>query len=106
MMSVAGSILRAVASGNFGAIADYLQQLVLQSSAARAVTYSGSGTAYTNPGPYLQTVTISGGTVTVITLSNGGVTGLTAGQFVLRPGDSVTCTSSGNPTVFNVTDLV
>src|ERR1700757_4999990 len=101
-------MISAIAAGDTQTLADVLATLMRapQTSAARAVTYPGTGVAYTNPGPYLQSVTISGGTVTVITLSNGGVTGETAGQFVLRPGDSVTCTSSGNPTVFNVTDLV
>jgi len=101
-------MVNAIAAGDFDVLANVLAGLLRgpQTSAAVATTYPGSGTAYTNPGPFFQTVTISGGTVTVITLSRGGVTGQTSGQFLLAPGDSITCTSSGNPTVYNVTNMI
>jgi hypothetical protein len=108
-LSSVAAIARAIGSGDWAVLLEYLEQGQLaqpQISATVATTYPGTGVAYVNPGPYLQSVTISGGTVTVITLSRGGVTGLTAGQFILAPGDGVTCTSSGTPTVFNVTNLI
>jgi len=106
--ALTAQMINAIAAGDFDVLANVLAQQLrgAQSSAATAVSYPGSGTAYTNNTSFLQTVTISGGTVTVITLSRGGVTGLTSGQFLLAPGDSITCTSSGNPTVFNVTNMI
>jgi len=111
--------LASIAQGDMGATAAAIQSLANaltaytnanarpnQNSATAATGYPGTGQPYTNPGPYLQAVTISGGTVSAISLSAGGVTGQTAGTFLLRPGDSVTCTSSGNPTVFNVTNIL
>jgi hypothetical protein len=108
-LSTLAAIARGIGSGDFGTLLSYLNQGQLaqpQTTATVATTYPGTGVAYTNPGPYMQSITISGGTITVITLSRGGVTGLTAGQFILAPGDSITCTSSVTPTVYNVTNLI
>ena len=119
MASLTQQQIASIQQGDWNALAVIIQNLATQltsginnsarpnqASAASAPGYPGTGVAYTNPGPYLQSVVISGGTVTVITLSAGGVTGETAGFFILRPGDSITCTSSVNPTVYNVTNLL
>lgn len=73
--------------------------------APSAISYPGSGSAYINADPFDEYVIVSGGTVTAIAISrNGGTTyyttGLTAGQFFLKRGDYLKCTSSGNPTTF------
>jgi Right handed beta helix region len=64
-----------------------------------------SGKAYINENPYPEYLIISGGTVTKIEISrNEGttyyLTGVTAGQLYLRPGDRLKLTWSGEPTVF------
>jgi hypothetical protein len=106
--ALSAQMIQAIAAGDTQTLAQVLNQLMRapQTGPTVATTYPGNGIPYTNPGPYLQTVTIDGGTITVITLSQGGITGLTSGQFLLRPGDAVTCTSSVNPTVFNVTNIL
>jgi len=101
----ANLLAKALINGDFGAVASLFAPLVPQTSATIATTYPGTGVAYTNKTNFIQQVVISGGTVTVITLSAGGITGETTGTYLLRPGDSVMVTSSVDPTVFNVTNL-
>lgn len=56
-----------------------------------------NGTTYTNTYCCPCLVTISGGTVTEITVA-GQATGLTSGAFVLAPGQTIVVTQSSNPT--------
>lgn len=62
-----------------------------------APTIPASGTALTNPFPFTVRVFVSGGTVSAIAI-NGTSTGLTSGEFVLAPGDSITLTYTAAPT--------
>jgi lysophospholipase L1-like esterase len=62
------------------------------------VTPPASGSAYTNATNVKQQAIVSGGTVSAI--AQGGVTtGLTAGVFVLDPGDTLTLTYTVAPTL-------
>jgi hypothetical protein len=70
---------------------------------AAAMTLGATTVASLNPGPAAQSVTITGGTVTVIAVS-GVVTGLTTGTFTVPPGGSITVTYSVGPT-FAVADI-
>lgn len=56
-----------------------------------------STVAYTNASTGKQQITVGGGTVSEIAL-NGVATGLTAGVFILNPGDTMTPTYSAAPT--------
>lgn len=56
-----------------------------------------STVAQTNPFPFPCIVHVSAGTVTVIAV-NASTTGLTAGSFILMPGDTITITYSVVPT--------
>lgn len=56
-----------------------------------------STVAQTNTFPFPVVVIVSAGTVTVIAV-NGTTTGLTAGTFILMPGDTITITYSVVPT--------
>ena len=68
-----------------------------------AMTLPLSTVPAVNPNPVAQSVTITGGTVTVIAVS-GVVTGLTTGTFTVPAGGSITITYSVAPT-FAVTDI-
>ncbi len=68
----ANLLAKALINGDFGAVASLFAPLVPQTSATIATTYPGTGVAYTNKTNFIQQVVISGGTVTVITLSAGG----------------------------------
>ena len=63
---------------------------------ATAMTLGASTVASLNPGPTARSITITGGTVTVIAVS-GVVTGLTTGTFTVPPGGSITVTYSVAP---------
>jgi hypothetical protein len=65
-----------------------------------AENYPGSNVPFTNPTPFCMLISVQGGGVTVIRL-NGLPLGMTAGLFPLKPGDSLTCTSSANPSTFS-----
>jgi hypothetical protein len=68
-----------------------------------AMTLAATGVASLNPNPVPVSVTITGGTVTVIAV--GGVTtGLTTGTFTVPVGSSITVTYSVAPT-FAMADL-
>ena len=106
--ALTAQMIQMIGAGDPQALALVLTELLRgpQTSAAVATTYPGTGVAYTNTSNFLQSIVISGGTITVISLSAGGVTGQTSGFFLLRPGDSITCTSSVSPTVYNVTNII
>jgi hypothetical protein len=70
---------------------------------ATAMTIGLTTVAVPNPNPVAQSVTITGGTVTVITVS-GVVTGLTTGTFTIPPGGTIAVTYSVAPT-FAVADI-
>jgi hypothetical protein len=70
---------------------------------ASALTLAATGVASPNPAPVPQSVTITGGTVTVIAV-NGVSTGLTTGTFTVPAGGSITVTYSAAPT-FAVADV-
>ena len=55
-----------------------------------------SGAALTNPYPFAVRVTVWGGAVTQVT-AGGVAAGLTGGQFVLLPGESITLTYTAAP---------
>jgi hypothetical protein len=69
-------------------------------SAWFAETYPGSNVPFVNPNPFSILMSVQGGGITAIQL-NGLSLGMTSGVFPLKPGDSITCTSSGVPTVFS-----
>lgn len=73
----------------------------LQNTPAVAVPITASPMTYTNSSIFVQQVVISGGTVSQIAGSNSGVTGETAGVYLLRPGDSITVTYTVAPTNFS-----
>jgi len=103
------AMIGGIASGDNQVLANVLNQLMRSpqgATAAVATTYPGNGVPFVNTSNYIQQVVISGGTITAISLSRGGLTGETFGTYLLCPGDSVTCTSSVNPTVFNVASLI
>ena len=64
---------------------------------ATAMTLGATTVASLNPNPVARSITITGGTVTVIAV-NGVVTGLTTGTFTVPPGGSITVTYSVSPT--------
>jgi hypothetical protein len=68
-----------------------------------AMTLAATTVASLNPNPVAQSVTITGGTVTVIAV-NGVTTGLTTGTFTVPIGGSITITYSVAPT-FAVADI-
>lgn len=68
-----------------------------------AMTIGATGVAALNPNPVPVSVTITGGTVTVIAV-NGVVTGLTTGTFTVPVGGSITVTYSVGPT-FTMADI-
>ena len=70
---------------------------------ATAMTLAASTVASLNPNPVAVSVTITGGTVTVIAV-NGVTTGLTTGTFTVPPGGSITVTYSVAPT-FAMADI-
>jgi hypothetical protein len=65
---------------------------------ATAMTLGLTTVAVPNPNPVAQSVTITSGTVTVITV-NGVVTGLTTGTFTIPPGGTIAVTYSVPPTL-------
>lgn len=69
-----------------------------------AITLAASTVAALNPNPVPVSVTVSGGTVTVIAIS-GVVTGLTTGTFTVPAGGSITVTYSVAPTTFTTADI-
>lgn len=64
---------------------------------ATAMTLAATGVASLNPNPVARSITITGGTVTVIAV-NGVTTGLTTGTFTVPVGGSITVTYSVAPT--------
>lgn len=68
-----------------------------------AMTIGATGVAAPNPNPVAQSVTISGGTVTGISVS-GVSTGQTSGTFTVPVGGTITVTYSAAPT-FTVADI-
>jgi hypothetical protein len=68
-----------------------------------AMTIGANGVPSLNPNPVPVSVTVTGGTVTVIAV-NGVVTGLTTGTFTVPAGGSITVTYSVGPT-FTMADL-
>jgi hypothetical protein len=70
---------------------------------ATAMALGATTVPVLNPNPVAQSVTITSGTVTVITV-NGVVTGLTTGTFIIPPGGSIAVTYSVAPT-FAVADI-
>ncbi len=70
---------------------------------ATAMTLAASTVASLNPNPVPVSVTITGGTVTVITVG-GVVTGLTTGTFTIPPGGTIAVTYSVAPT-FTMADI-
>lgn len=68
-----------------------------------AMTLGGTGVAVANPNPVAQSVTISGGTVTGISIS-GVNTGQTSGTFTVPVGGTIAVTYSVPPT-FTVADI-
>jgi hypothetical protein len=68
-----------------------------------AMTIGATTVASLNPNPVPVSVTISGGTVTVIAI-NGVTTGSTSGTFTVPVGGSITVTYSVGPT-FTMADL-
>ena len=70
---------------------------------ATAMTLAATTVASLNPNPVAQSVTITGGTVTVIAV-NGVVTGQTTGTFTVPAGGSITVTYSAAP-AFAVADI-
>ena len=64
---------------------------------ATAMTLGATTVASLNPNPVARSITITGGTVTVIAV-NGVVTGQTTGTFTVPPGGSITVTYSVSPT--------
>ena len=63
---------------------------------ATAMTLGANGVPSVNPNPVARSITITGGTVTVIAVS-GVVTGLTTGTFTVPAGGSITVTYSVTP---------
>ena len=78
----------------------------IQTAAATVLSPGASPWTYTNTSAYLQQVVISGGTITAVTLSQGGLTGLLGGSFVLRPNDAVTVIYAVVPSVANAVNLM
>jgi len=68
-----------------------------------AVTIGSTGVAVPNPNPVPVSVTISGGTVTGISVS-GVSTGQTSGTFTIPPGGSISVTYSVAPS-FTMADV-
>ena len=68
-----------------------------------AMTLAASTVASLNPNPVPVSVTVSGGTVTVIAV-NGVTTGLTSGTFTVPVGGSITITYSVAPS-FTMADI-
>jgi len=68
-----------------------------------AMTLAATTVASLNPNPVPVSVTITGGTVTVIAV-NGVTTGLTTGTFTVPAGGSITVTYSVAPT-FTMADI-
>lgn len=64
--------------------------------AASAITVGASPFTYTNNDGYMETVSVSGGTVSSITL-RGTSTGLISGMFTLYPGDALVVTYTAAP---------
>jgi hypothetical protein len=64
---------------------------------ATAMTLGANTVASLNPNPVARSITITGGTVTVIAV-NGVTTGLTSGTFTVPAGGSITVTYSVAPT--------
>lgn len=64
---------------------------------ATAMTLAATTVASLNPNPVARSITITGGTVTVIAVS-GVVTGQTSGTFTVPVGGSITVTYSVSPT--------
>jgi hypothetical protein len=107
-LSTLAAIARGIGSGDWTALLDYLNQgqlAQLQTSGFVNVTYPGSTVAWVNNTNFVVQFIITGGTVTVIALTPGGNTGETTGSWILRPGDSITVTSSVNPTTYGYTPL-
>jgi len=70
---------------------------------AAAMTIGATGVAVANPNPVAQSVTISGGTVTGISIS-GVSTGQTTGTFTVPAGGTISVTYSVAPS-FTVADI-
>lgn len=68
-----------------------------------AMTIGSTGVAVPNPNPVAQSVTVSGGTVTGISIS-GVSTGQTSGTFTVPAGGTISVTYSVAPT-FTVADI-
>lgn len=63
-----------------------------------ALTLAASGTPRVNTNPVPVSVTVTGGTVTAISINGGSSVG-TSGTFTLQPGDSIAVTYSVAPTL-------
>lgn len=70
---------------------------------ATAMSLGTSGTAVLNPNPVAQSVTVSGGTVTGISINGGSSVG-NSGTFTVPVGGSIAVTYSVAPT-FTVADI-
>lgn len=68
-----------------------------------AMTIGTSGQAKVNTNPVPVSVTVTGGTVTAISINGGSSVG-TSGTFTLQPGDSIAVTYSVSPT-FTMADI-
>lgn len=66
---------------------------------AKVVAGSLTGNIYTNVTPFVQEVSIYGGTVTGITLNGTAITGATSGTFTLQPGWALAVSNSVLPSV-------
>lgn len=69
-----------------------------------AISLAASGVAAPNPNPVAVSVTVSGGTVTAISIS-GVSTGQTSGTFTVPAAGSITVTYSVAPTTFTTADI-
>lgn len=98
-----------------GGVSQFVEQGALRDSASAvvaaaplmfttAMTLALSTVPSLNPNPVPVSVTVAGGTVTVIAVS-GVVSGLTSGTFTIPPGGSITITYSVAPTTFTMADI-
>lgn len=69
-----------------------------------AFTVGASGTPVVNTNPVPVSVTVSGGTVTAISISGGASVG-TSGTFTVPSGGTIAVTYSVAPTTFTVADI-
>ena len=89
-----------------GALRDSASAVVaaVPSAFTSAVTLAATGVAAPNPNPVPVSVTVSGGTVTGISIS-GVSTGQTSGTFTVPAGGTIAVTYSVAPTTFTTADI-